>query len=157
MISFADAAWYAKFDGVDGESTDDSHKDWINLLSVDWGMHQSEAGATRRSSRIIMDDFVITKMADKTTPILTEPICKGEGFKKVEIELCKNNAGEQHCYLRYELKNVFITSYQIGGSAEGDSVPTEQLSLNFEEIKTTYIPLDEAGRPEEPVSAMCAA
>lgn len=31
------AAGYIKFDGIEGESTDDGHKDWINILSIDMG------------------------------------------------------------------------------------------------------------------------
>jgi type VI protein secretion system component Hcp len=49
----------------------------------------------------------------------------------VEFELA-NSAGT---YLKYELKNVMISSYSV--SAESGR-PMEQFSINFEEIKVTY-------------------
>jgi type VI protein secretion system component Hcp len=42
-----------------------------------------------------------------------------------------------------------VTSYSISGSAQGEDVPTEQFSLNFEEIKVTYTEQDKAtGQPK---------
>lgn len=38
----------------------------------------------------------------------------------------------------YELKNVLVSSYQVGGAGQSENVPTEEISLNFEEIKVTY-------------------
>jgi type VI protein secretion system component Hcp len=40
-------------------------------------------------------------------------------------------------YLRYELKNVIVTSLTTGG--HGDDRPTETLSLNDEEIKVQTV------------------
>ena len=40
-------------------------------------------------------------------------------------------------YLTIKLENVFVSSYSLGGSS-GDTVPTEQLSLNYERIKVEY-------------------
>lgn len=50
----------------------------------------------------------------------------------------------QIAYLKYELTNVIVTSYNISGSGQSESVPTESLSLNFEEIKVTYTEQDKA-------------
>ena len=41
---------------------------------------------------------------------------------------------------------MLVTSYSIGGSAQSDPVPTETLSLNFEEIKVTYTEFGETGQ-----------
>jgi type VI protein secretion system component Hcp len=49
-------------------------------------------------------------------------------------------------YYSYELKNVLVTSYNISGAGQSESVPVEQFSLNFEEIKVTYVENDAAGR-----------
>lgn len=37
---------YLQIEGVKGESTDDKHKDWIELVGVDWG----RAAALQRHS-----------------------------------------------------------------------------------------------------------
>ncbi len=40
---------FLKLDGIPGESTDDKHKDWIELLSYNWGATQM-GSATASSS-----------------------------------------------------------------------------------------------------------
>ncbi len=74
-------------------------------------------------------------------------MCKGKVYPKVEIHLTASytDAGRQ-TYYAYELKNALVTSYNIGGSGQADDVPTEELSLNFEEIKVTYTECDNAGK-----------
>jgi len=49
-------------------------------------------------------------------------------------------------YYAYELKNVLVTSYSVGGSGQSDDVPMEQFSLNYEEIKVTYTENDSKGK-----------
>ena len=48
-------------------------------------------------------------------------------------------------YYAYELKNVQVTSYNISGSGQSEDVPSEDFSLNYEEIKVTYTECDEKG------------
>ena len=35
---------YLQIDGVNGESNDDRHKGWIEIVAVDWGVTQPTAG-----------------------------------------------------------------------------------------------------------------
>ena len=129
----ADAAAYLKFDGIDGEATDSKHKEWIDILSFSQSIHRDNSGSSVRSSAsVVFEDIVITKELDKSSPKLAESIAMGTVIPKVEFELT-SSAGT---YYKYELTNVMVTSYSISGDA--DERPTEQVSLNFEEIKTTY-------------------
>ena len=48
-------------------------------------------------------------------------------------------------YYSIELSNVGIIEYTIGHSKQAD-VPTETMSLNFEEIKVTYTEYDSEGK-----------
>ncbi len=147
-------AGYLKFDGVDGEATDEGHKDWIELLSFSQSIQNRGAGvgagASRQRSAPVIEDIVVTKELDKSSPKLAEACLSGKVFPKVEIHLTKSSGEGSVTYFKYELKNVYITSYQLGGS--GDDRPMEQLSLNFEEIKVNYTELDEDGQPEGDVS-----
>jgi type VI secretion system secreted protein Hcp len=95
---------------------------------------------------VVLEDIVLVKELDKSSPKLAEAICRGAVFPIVVIHLTASfgDAGRV-TYFAYELKNVRITSYSIGGSARSADRPTEQLSLNFEEIKVTYTELDERG------------
>jgi type VI secretion system secreted protein Hcp len=150
-----DAAIYIKYDGIEGESADAHHDKWIDVLSIDWGANKptGSSGASRRRGGTVVEDFTFTKEVDSSTPKLTEPICKGEHTPGVEVDICKTNSdGEQHCYLKYKLKDVYITSYGIEG--EADVIPTETISLNFKEIEVEYVP--ERGDGTEASSAMCS-
>lgn len=127
VITDAYGAGYVKFDGVDGESTDKDHKDWINLLSFSQGMEMQKDSATARGQYDV-SDIVVVKELDKSSPKLTESLAMGKVFPKVEIHL---DSGKQTYYV-YELTNVMITSYSISGT--GTDRPTEEFSLNFEKI-----------------------
>jgi len=144
-------AAYIKFDGVDGEAQDKDHKAWSDLLSFSQGMQQpgsGATGATRRRGDVIVEDISLVKELDKSSPKIAEAVCKGKVFPKVEIHLTASiaDAGRVTYYV-YDLKNVLVTSYNIGGSGQAEDVPTENFSLNFEEITVTYYEV-EKGKPK---------
>lgn len=142
-------AAYIKFEGIDGECKDKEHQKWSDLVSFNQGIHKpggGATGATRRRGDVVLEDIVTVKEVDKSTPKLAEAICKGKVFPKVEIDLTASytDAGRV-TYYRYELKNVQVVNYQVGGSGQSEDVPIEELSLNFEEIKVTYTECDSEG------------
>jgi type VI secretion system secreted protein Hcp len=143
------AAAYIKFDGVEGEAQDKDHKGWSDLLSFSQSMLKtgSGTGATRRRGDVVLEDIVVVKELDKSSPKLAEAICRGKVYPKVEIHLTASygDAGRV-TYLAYELTNVLLTSYSVGGSGQAEEVPTEEVSLNFEEIKVTYTEYDNEGK-----------
>jgi type VI secretion system secreted protein Hcp len=141
--------WFMRIEGVEGEATGESYKGWIEILSYEQSIERSDAknsGASRRRGSAEFSDIAVTKELDKATPKLMEAIAKGKVFAKVEIHMTATygDAGEQ-TYLAIELENVQVTSYSLSGSA-AEGVPTEQVSLNFEEIKVTYSENDERGK-----------
>ena len=143
-------AAYIKFDGVDGEAQDKDHKGWSDIMSFGQGLHQPGGGATgptRRRGDVILDDISVSKELDKASPKIAEAVCKGKVFPKVEIQLTASytDAGRV-TYYAYELKNVLVTSYNIGGSGQSEDVPAEDFSLNFEGIKVTYTEADNQGK-----------
>lgn len=143
-------AAYIKYDGVDGEAQDKDHKGWSDILSITQGIHQpggGSTGPTRRRGDVILDDVVVVKELDKASPKIAESVCKGKVFPKVDIHLTASytDAGRQ-TYYAYELKNVLVTSYDISGGGQSEEVPTENISMNFEEIKVTYTECDNTGK-----------
>lgn len=134
---------YLQVGDIKGESTDDGHKDWINLLSVSNNitrpMGAGASGSTRHRSSATFGDVVCVKEVDASTPKLQEAIADGTNFPKVEIHLCTSSEGGKRIpYLMWELKNCRVTSYSVSGSTDGAAPPTEQVSFNFEEVKVTY-------------------
>lgn len=142
-------ALFIKFDGVDGEANDKDHKSWCDVLSFSWGMHKAGSGATGQSRRrgvVTVEDVVVTKEYDKSSPKLSEAVCVGKVFPKVEIHnTATYGDGARATYLKYELKNVMVSSCNVSAASSGDAVPTETFSLNFEEVKQTYVEYDAKG------------
>jgi type VI secretion system secreted protein Hcp len=142
-------ALFMKFDGLDGECNDKDHKAWSDLLSMSWGIHKAGAGATgqtRRRGVATVEDVSCTKEFDKASPKLAESVLLGKVFPKVEIHNTATYGEGRATYLKYELKNVMVSSYQTSGAGGGDAVPVENISLNFEEVKQTYVEYDAAGK-----------
>ncbi|MBC8871641.1 MAG: type VI secretion system tube protein Hcp [Planctomycetes bacterium] len=143
-------AAYIKFDGVDGEAQDKDHKKWSDIVSFTQAVHKpmgGATGATRRRGDVVLEDIGVVKELDKASPKIAESVCKGKVFDKVEIHVTASYTDSGRItYYAYELKNVLVTSYNIGGSGQAEEVPTEEMSLNFEEIKVTYTECDATGK-----------
>ena len=145
-------AWYAKFDGVDGSSQHKDHKAWIGVASVNMGGQKAGGGGTgvgRVGGKMHLDDVSLGIITDKALPKLLEAAVKGKVFKKVEIHgtATYGDAGEQ-VYLKLELENVQITSYQLGVLDNNAATDDMSLSLNFEKYKSTFTSYSKDGKSE---------
>jgi len=134
---------FIKIDGIPGESTDDKHKDWIEILSFNFGMSQpasstaSSAGGAS-AERVNLHDVSIVKHLDKASPKLYELCCSGKHIATVSMELCRAG-GDKVKYMEVKLEQVIISSVSPGGSSQGsDSFPTESVTFNFGKAKWTY-------------------
>lgn len=142
-------AAYIKFDGVDGEAKDKDHTAWSDLDTFSQAYSQPGSGATGQSRRrgdVIVDDIHCTKELDKATPKLAEAVCNGKIFPTVTIHLTASTTDAGRVtYYELIMYNVMITQHLISGSGQSESVPTENFSLNFEEINVVYTEVDSAG------------
>jgi type VI secretion system secreted protein Hcp len=130
----ASAAAYIKFDGVDGESTQQDHKNWCEVSSMSMGTRRA-GGTGSTAGRAEFKEFTVTKKTDRSSPKLMEAVCLGKVIPKVELHLTETGPDGEETYLVIELENVLVSSYSLG--AGGDSAPVDQMSLNFERIKLT--------------------
>ena len=141
-------ALFIKFDGIEGECNDKDHKGWSDVLSFSWGLHKAGAGATgqtRRRGVVTVEDVNISKEYDKSSVKLAEAVCMGKVFPKVEIHDTATYGEARAPFLKYELKNVMVSSHNVSAAGGGDAVPLESMSLNFEEVKQTYDQYDAKG------------
>jgi type VI secretion system secreted protein Hcp len=134
---------FLKIDGIPGESTDDKHKDWIEILSYDLGMDQpssatdsSAGGGT--TERVNIHDFAVVKHLDKASAKLYENCCNGKHIANVTLELCRAG-GDKLKYLEVKMENVVISKANSNGASQAsDGFPTENVSFNFAKVKWTY-------------------
>jgi type VI secretion system secreted protein Hcp len=138
----AQVDYFLKIEGVDGESTDDKHKKEIELESFSWGETNSGTaghGAGAGAGKVAPQDFHIVKRVDKASPKLFIACATGEHFKKAVL-VARKAGKEQQEYLKLTFEELIVSSYQLGGSAGSDVVPTEQVSLNFGKLEVSYKP-----------------
>jgi type VI secretion system secreted protein Hcp len=145
---------FLKIDGIPGESTDDKHKDWIEVLSFKHGVSQS-AGGTRSTAAgstgagCSHGEFSITKTLDKASPKLALYCCNATNIKEVTIELCRA-VGDKQKYMEYKLSNVIVSSVRPEGSPQsGGGLPVEEVSFNYGKIEWIYTETDHrTGKPK---------
>ena len=142
-------AVFAKYENVDGESKDSNHDKWIDVLSVDWGVHKPGGGATgqsRRRGAAVVEDMTLTIEYEKAAPKLQEKCLMGTIIPKLEVECTATYGGARETYLKYELEKVMVTAVQVNASGNDEAgPPTVVMQNNFEEIKVTYTEFDDEG------------
>ena len=141
---------FLMLDGVKGESSDDKHKGEIDIEAFSWGMSQSGSGHRSTGSgtgKVDVHDISISKFVDKSSPVLMLACANGKHIPKGKITVRK--AGENPLdYLTIDFENILISGYQTSG-ADGGTVPSENISLNFSKVKIEYWTQSEKGAKGE--------
>ena len=132
--------YFLKIDGVAGESTDSKHPGEIELLSFSWGQTNSGTsghGGGAGAGKVQPQDFHFVKKLDKASPVLFIGCATGIPYKTATVT-ARKAGGSQQDYLIFKIYDVLVSSYQTGGSAGSDVVPTEQFSFNFAKLEMAY-------------------
>ena len=143
---------FLKIKTIDGESTDDKHKDWIEITSFSWSLSQkssgsSSSGGARGAERADLQDFVVTKTMDKSTPKLALALLKGDHIPEVIVALHRAT-GEKQKYMEYKMSDVLISTYTESGAGGADALPMESVGFNYGKIECTYTCTDhKTGKP----------
>jgi type VI secretion system secreted protein Hcp len=143
--------------GIEGESTDEAHKDWIDVLSYSHRVSQSATAATSggaRSGQSQHEDFTITKPLDKSSPKLVLYCCNGARIPEVTFEVCRSSGDKQE-FMVYTLTDAIVSAVSVSGSADsGDARPVEEVSFNYSKIEWKYTETDATtGKPKGNVEA----
>ena len=128
----AGAGGYLKISDIKGESTDEAHQKWIDVLSVDWGFkRETDRAGGGRSGRLEFHDLV-----DSTSPSLMLKCAEGERVPRVVLDLpLESSRGEGG--IRVVMMNTMVTAVHIMESETGER-PKEHISINFTEVKVIY-------------------
>jgi len=134
---------YLQIDGIKGESTDSTHKDWIECKAVSWHVLQPKSatastGGGHTAERTEHKDIIISKLADLATPLLLQNCSSGKTIPKAKLEFLRaDGKGERVKYFEIELKNVLISSVQP--SVKQGDILSEDLSLKYSEVSWKYV------------------
>jgi len=144
--------YFLKINGIPGESSDDKHKDEIQLESWSWGQTNSgshSAGGGGGAGKVSMQDYNFTMHVNKASPKLFLACATGQHIPDALLT-CRKAGKQQQEYLKIKFTDLLISNYQTGGSAS-DVVPVDQISFNFAKIEFTYAPQNKDGSLGSPV------
>ena len=137
--------YFLKIDGIDGESTDATHKGWIQLLSFSWGASNPSrviASGRTRAGRPTISDFTFTSTTSTASPTLFADCVTGKNHPTAVITGLRSGDRGQVEFLKIRLSDVLVSSYQTSASSD---VPTDSTSLSFRKIE--YSIYSQSGTP----------
>lgn len=132
--------YFLKLDGIEGESQDHAHKNEIALES--WSLGATQAGTSAYgggggAGKVAYQDVHFVSKISKASSKLLLMCSDGEHIKKAVLT-CRKAGKQQQEFLKVTFSDLLVSSYQTGGSAQSDIVPTDQFSLNFSKIEFEY-------------------
>lgn len=146
--------FFLKLDGVEGEATGKGHEKEIDISSFSWGASNagtSGIGGGGGAGKVSMQDLHVTKKTDKASPKLML-FCANGTHVKTGLLTVRKAGGDQQEYLKIKLADIFVSSYQQGGTGS-ETIPSEQVSFNFAKIQMDYSPQKADGTLDSAVSS----
>lgn len=138
-------AIFMKYGSLVGETTQLSHKQWIECSSFQWGVGRGVSsgtggGSKRESTAPHVSEVVVTKTFDVSSPLLLKEALGGKAVQ-VKIDLTQtDNNGKHVSYQKYVLDDSLISGYSV---SSGGARPSESISINFNKVDSEYLNIDD--------------
>ena len=137
---------FAKIGDIKGESSDDKHKDEIEVLSFSWGVANSAtiggAGGGAGVGKATFHDLSFTHTIDKASPGLLQACATGTHLKEATITHRKAGKGQQE-FLVIKMNDIIITGVSLSDSRGGGTA--ENVTLAFAKVDLEYRPQNPNG------------
>lgn len=129
---------------IPGEGTEQNHKEWIPLKSIDWGLERTLdmddlSSKQRGYANAKFNKVTVTTDLSKASAKIMTSVANGTVRDEIKIHLCRSgdDAGKgMEPYLIFTLKHVVIDSYSVNGGEE--QVPEESWALAYRHIEVLY-------------------
>jgi type VI secretion system secreted protein Hcp len=138
-------AIFLKLGDIKGETTQVTHKEWIEIQSMQFGVGRGISagvggGSKREATAPSVSEITLTKTFDISSPLILKEAIGGKAVE-AKIELTQTDQSGKHiAYQKYILTNALISGYSV--STGGDR-PSESVSLNFTKFDSEYINIDD--------------
>jgi type VI secretion system secreted protein Hcp len=146
---------FLKVDGIPGESKDDKHKNWIEIMTFEHEVNQPVSRTTSSAGggtaeRANFEPVIITKETDCSSPKLYEASFTGKHIKEIIIEACRAG-GDKMKYLEIRMEQVIVSNFK---QASSGGIPCEVVEFSPGKISMNYIQQKrEDGTPAGSVAA----
>lgn len=106
---------YIQIDGIEGQSTDGAHANWIDVVSFTHGSAQETqfANQTNASGRGLLKPFKFVHLLDKATPNLQKACMSGQNIATVKMEVCAQIGGAKQKLYEIEMKNARVIGADV--------------------------------------------
>lgn len=148
---------FLKWPGIEGEATDASHRGWLDIDNLSWGVQRAitsspSTSKDRESANAEITDLTITRRMDKASPSLFMAACCGKG-QELTLHLTKTGSGRgSEVFMAYTLRNALVSDYRMKARRQPRTRPREQLVISFQAIEAKYTPYDDDGTAEAPIA-----
>ena len=132
-------AIYMKLAGADGDVTEQGHKNWIELLDLQWSMSRTVrsavgGGKNRESTSAYVSEITVTKYVDSGSKGVATNAFVGKA-SDVQIDFTRVEKGQEAVFRTLKLTNAIISG--LSNKATGGERPVEVIALNFTKIAIT--------------------
>ncbi|MDF1525725.1 MAG: type VI secretion system tube protein Hcp [bacterium] len=123
--------------GVQGDAEDPAHRNWIEVLSCDWGSVPTPRGSMVSDSdkgpagKLCFGDFSFLKHVDGTSETLARYCSLGLQFSHIRVELSGSYMGKFKYLI---LRKVKVLSVRPG-KTESDGSKTEIVTVGFKQVE----------------------
>lgn len=131
---------FIKFNGIDGESQDLTHKGEIEVLNWSWSVSQTSnmhTGSGGGAGKSTVHDLNFEHYIDKSSPNLLQYCLTGKHIPEAVLTVRKAG-GSPLDYLKITLQELIITRVKPVGYYRMRS-PRENIALSFSRVKFDYI------------------
>ncbi len=141
---------FLKIQGIQGDSQDEAHKQWMEVSEFRHGISQPAGGVAsaqgvHTGGRADHDEFRITKRLDSASPTLSMYCCNAKPITEITLECCRA-MGDKTVFMVYTFKDSIVAQIETKGSTESeDPIPMERIYFRYGEIHWEYTPTDPTG------------
>ena len=136
---------YLKIDGIDGESTEVRHRNWIDIDGWSWGVTNagsSSGGGGGGSGKAAFSDFSWSQHVDASVVDLFLGVATGKHYKDATLDVTAGGAKGNDSFFQMIFSDVTLSSLQSSGS---ESQLRATASLGYTAVKLRYRPQDAKG------------
>jgi type VI secretion system secreted protein Hcp len=132
---------FLKIDGIDGESTDKTHPNEIEISSFSWGVANTGDGSTGSgggTGKAALQDFSFSMATSKASPNLMLACASGKHLSQAALTLRRGGFE----FVKIRLADCLVSSYQLAGdntsASEDPNSPHDSMTIRFDKIEFLY-------------------
>lgn len=119
---------FLRVEGLSGESSDRDHRFWSDAT----GYRHAVRRLPGAPPRVQHDELLVLKVTDRTSSDLFDKAARGETLARVDVDVCRQGAARQECFLQIRLTDAIISRFSQGADL------VDRVGFSYRRIEWTY-------------------